>query len=319
MTVHVSRSREICLNTCVGTPIWSSDGVCDDGGDGAEYAGCLLGTDCSDCGRRGGGSDVPHALIILPGARLQAVGSATAPITFTALDVTDLEASSPSDLASVQSMGLWLGLIVIGEAPVVRTEDLGLRLGAVSAAHRANSGALRYVRVWHAGAHAHTAAYNSRAAVTLAGVGNETVVEHVEAAFSASDGIRLIGGGVDVRYISAVANNGTGISVSHGYRGRGQFLFVMVSANASSGMIVESARSVRFEPFPTDTTDSPVRRRSRQCVPGLDCHQSNGAPPPPTCSALFSVDTCRSAIIVCLCAASARYRGRSLPIHIFHK
>ena len=43
---------------CDGTPgmedtcLWAADGTCDDGGPGATYAGCELGTDCTDCGPR---------------------------------------------------------------------------------------------------------------------------------------------------------------------------------------------------------------------------------------------------------------------------
>ena len=35
-----------CTNSCY----YSSDGECDDGGPGAEYSHCSLGTDCDDCG-----------------------------------------------------------------------------------------------------------------------------------------------------------------------------------------------------------------------------------------------------------------------------
>ena len=41
-----------CLNTCVGNPSYASDGYCDDGGPGSEYADCALSTDCVDCGTR---------------------------------------------------------------------------------------------------------------------------------------------------------------------------------------------------------------------------------------------------------------------------
>ena len=41
-----------CSDEC-STPTWSSDGYCDDGGPGAEYADCTTyGTDCTDCGPR---------------------------------------------------------------------------------------------------------------------------------------------------------------------------------------------------------------------------------------------------------------------------
>lgn len=37
-----------CMDTCP----WAFDGVCDDGGPGAVYADCPMGTDCADCGPR---------------------------------------------------------------------------------------------------------------------------------------------------------------------------------------------------------------------------------------------------------------------------
>ena len=42
----------LCTDTCPDYPLWTSDGDCDDGGPGAEYAGCDYGTDCTDCGPR---------------------------------------------------------------------------------------------------------------------------------------------------------------------------------------------------------------------------------------------------------------------------
>ena len=41
-----------CTNACAQTPVAASDGVCSDGGPGAEVALCLLGDDCLDCGPR---------------------------------------------------------------------------------------------------------------------------------------------------------------------------------------------------------------------------------------------------------------------------
>ena len=42
--------EELCSNSCY----WANDGVCDDGGHGAEYVECDLGSDCNDCGPRYG-------------------------------------------------------------------------------------------------------------------------------------------------------------------------------------------------------------------------------------------------------------------------
>ena len=41
-------SCSTCLNSCHG----SSDGICDDGGDGSTYDVCEIGSDCDDCGPR---------------------------------------------------------------------------------------------------------------------------------------------------------------------------------------------------------------------------------------------------------------------------
>ena len=46
----------LCEETCGprgADGAWADDGACDDGGPGAEYAECELGTDCTDCGARG--------------------------------------------------------------------------------------------------------------------------------------------------------------------------------------------------------------------------------------------------------------------------
>ena len=46
-----------CTNTC----IYASDSLCDDGGPGATWSDCALGTDCMDCGPRSSHSHTPHS------------------------------------------------------------------------------------------------------------------------------------------------------------------------------------------------------------------------------------------------------------------
>ena len=46
-----------CSNTCN----WAADGECDDGGPGAWYSACTLGTDCYDCGTRSTTQPPPHS------------------------------------------------------------------------------------------------------------------------------------------------------------------------------------------------------------------------------------------------------------------
>lgn len=64
-----------CLDSCR----YAGDGECDDGGPGAVYAVCALGTDCSDCGPRGSVAPSPypmHAGIDLDGMHIPRAGLA---------------------------------------------------------------------------------------------------------------------------------------------------------------------------------------------------------------------------------------------------
>jgi hypothetical protein len=56
---HHSHNPGQGSNNCV----YASDGDCDDGGPGAQYTACSLGTDCVDCGPRSSShSHIPHGL-----------------------------------------------------------------------------------------------------------------------------------------------------------------------------------------------------------------------------------------------------------------
>ena len=46
-------SQTLCSNTCQ----YANDDECDDGGEGSLYSICDLGSDCADCGPRGGGGN----------------------------------------------------------------------------------------------------------------------------------------------------------------------------------------------------------------------------------------------------------------------
>jgi hypothetical protein len=52
--VHrILRPSQLCTNTCAGGHAdWSHNGFCQDGGPGAQGAGCEYGTDCADCAPR---------------------------------------------------------------------------------------------------------------------------------------------------------------------------------------------------------------------------------------------------------------------------
>ena len=45
----VRDSERRLISCCTDDCAWAKDGYCDDGGPGAQFAGCLIGSDCHDC------------------------------------------------------------------------------------------------------------------------------------------------------------------------------------------------------------------------------------------------------------------------------
>lgn len=140
-------------------------------------------------------SNPAPALIIERGATIIAQGTKDAPITFTTNETIDW--SNP-DTASKQ--GLWGGIIILGNAVVQGGSNevegiTGYYYGGNNNAD--SSGVLQYVRVWHGGSV--IGANNEINGITFAGVGSGTIVDHIEVAFNADDGIECFGGTVDMK------------------------------------------------------------------------------------------------------------------------
>lgn len=156
-------------------------------------------------------------LIVLRGGRLNAIGTATAPIVFTS-----------DQPIGQRSRGDWGGLIINGRAR--------LNFGSGEAAGEGdtgnyggdndddNSGILRYVRVEFSGIE--FSPDNELNGIAFQAVGRGTQVDHIQAHMSRDDALEWFGGTVDVKY--AVMSNAADDSIdwTFGWRGRGQFLAV---------------------------------------------------------------------------------------------
>jgi hypothetical protein len=160
-------------------------------------------------GQAGTGANAT-ALLVARGGKLNAVGTATAPIIFTSvadeISVAQVAAGdfkSPNLDATVQ--GLWGGLIVLGKAPIsataaqiqiegIPTTDANGLYGGTDAAD--NSGVLKYISIRHGGANIGNG--NEINGLTLGGVGNGTVIENIEVVANQDDGIEFFGGSVNV-------------------------------------------------------------------------------------------------------------------------
>ena len=205
---------------------------------------------------------VAPSLVVEQGGKLHAEGTAAAPITFTSWhdEEAPIDRQIVSDSASLDAAsgaveqgvrGKWGGLVLLGRAPINarggtnEVEGLSGRLYGGSDPTD-SSGVLRYVRVWHGGAI--VGEDNEINGITFAGVGNGTVVDHVEVAFSLDDGFEFFGGTVNVKHLSSLFAGDDAFDTDEGYQGKGQFLFAMTGLQGHHGLESDSSSDAAAQP-----------------------------------------------------------------------
>ncbi|TRX51179.1 hypothetical protein FNH22_24610 [Fulvivirga sp. M361] len=150
-------------------------------------------------------------LVITQGAKIIAEGTPDAPIVFTSDKLLTNGTPMPFD---------WGGLVIHGNAPSNRGGVLlndGFRYGGD--VPNDNSGILRYIRIEYAGNLQETTVH----ALRLLGVGSGTRIDHVQTYRNYNIAFRLIGGRVNLKYISGMGHGGYGLWASEGWQGLGQF------------------------------------------------------------------------------------------------
>lgn len=182
-----------------------------------------------------GDSETRGTLVVLPGARIVAAGSASAPIVFTS--------NKP---VGQRRAGDWGGVIVLGRAGI-NVRDVsgasisgrieGLEQVGDEAAYGGqrdddDSGVLSYVRIEYPGVE--IAPNNEINGLTLAGVGRETRVDHVHVYRPLDDCFEFFGGTVDARYLVCDSPGDDAFDWDQGYRGRLQFLLMRGTPDVSS-------------------------------------------------------------------------------------
>ena len=168
------------------------------------------------------------ALMIMKGAKIQAVGTAAAPIVFTS-----------SRAAGQRQPGDWGGLLLVGNAPnnrsgTVNVEGTGTDGNTVVGGKNYtvqynggnvaadNSGTLQYVRVEFAGfAPLQDQEFN---AFTFAAIGSGTRASYLEALDGLDDSYEFFGGGFDIDHLIAFETADDVFDMSEGWQGRMQFL-----------------------------------------------------------------------------------------------
>lgn len=147
-------------------------------------------------------------VLVLQGGKINAKGTAIAPITFTA------------DIANAQQ-GYWGGLIINGKAPLAGGEKGSIEVntsflygGDVT---NDNSGELTYVKLEYTGAR--SSADVEHNGLTINGVGSGTKIENIYIPNSSDDGIEFFGGSVNVKNLLVVNSDDDMFDFTQGYTG----------------------------------------------------------------------------------------------------
>lgn len=204
---------------------WTKDNVYELAGRITVLAGATLTIEPGTIikGQAGTGANAT-ALLVARGGKLNAEGTAAAPIIFTSVadEITPAQVASgdfKSPNLDADINGLWGGVIVLGNARIsasnsngdvsevqiegIPTTDPNGLYGGNDDAD--NSGVIKYISIRHGGAN--IGAGNEINGLTLGGVGSGTVIENVEIVSNQDDGIEWFGGTVSVKNI-VVWNSG---------------------------------------------------------------------------------------------------------------
>lgn len=203
-------------------------------------AGVVLAADSSEASN--------DLMIVNRGSRINAVGTADAPIIFTSQQ--NLAANGVSDA----TQGQWGGLVLLGQAPTaVCASGTGPNnAGGTSTScqnpiegvtnrfyggpdQASNSGTLQYVQIRFTGIAISEG--NELQGLTLGGTGSGTTIDHVQSHNSADDGIEIFGGATNLKYFVVTGADDDGFDVDNGWRGFMQFI---IAAQKASGATADS-------------------------------------------------------------------------------
>jgi len=187
-------------------------------------------------------------ILVNRGSRINAVGTVTEPIIFTAQQ--NLNPTGTSD----SSQGFWGGIILLGRAPIGVCGGTGVTNNAEGSNaactnliegvtgrtyggtdYADNSGTMQYVQIRYTGIQITEG--NELQGLTLGGTGSGTTIDHVQSHNSADDGIEIFGGATNIRYFAVTGADDDGFDIDFGYRGFMQFI---IAAQRLNGATIDS-------------------------------------------------------------------------------
>lgn len=183
----------------------------------------------------GSGQNTMGSLIISRDGFIDAQGTECSPIVFTS--------AKP---IGQRGEGDWGGLVILGEATINSGTDQGGYFTDVleggfsgNVAYRTyggnddqdSSGVLSYIRLEFSGAE--LAAFEETNALTLAGVGNKTQIDHIMVTYAGDDALEMLGGTVNATHLIAHRTRDDNFDCAQGYRGQVQWGIIYQDANTA--------------------------------------------------------------------------------------
>lgn len=190
-------------------------------------------------------------LVVAKGGKINAQGTAEEPIIFTSInDNIDVKNGVNSAL-SKDDMGLWGGIIILGDAPISLSSDekstfyMGLDPNTSGSYYGGdntndNSGIMEYVSIRHGGIFIGTG--NESNGLTLCGVGSQTVINHIEIFANQDDGIEFFGGTVNVNNIIVHGSGDDGIDIDEGYTGTISNFLIELEAGSDNALEISGGK-----------------------------------------------------------------------------
>lgn len=156
-------------------------------------------------------------LIVEPGGKLVAVGTASQPVIFTS-----------NKAIGQRNYGDWGGIVLIGKAPInqpgATTFEGGIR-GTTGTYNEPtdNSGTLQYVRIEFGGIALSNSANSEINGLTLYGVGSGTTIDHIQVSYSGDDSFEWFGGTVNMKHLVAFRGFDDDWDTDWGFSGKVQY------------------------------------------------------------------------------------------------
>ena len=177
-------------------------------------------------------------LIIAPGAKIHATGTASEPIIFTSvLDQIEPGTIVSPNLSATQN-GYWGGVIILGNAEIsagtggALADIEGIPAGTASyggSNNADNSGEFQYCSIRHGGIVIGN--NNEINGLTLGGVGNGTTIDHIEVVGNLDDGIECFGGAVNITDAVVIYQGDDAYDVDQSYSGTISNFAAVIGAN----------------------------------------------------------------------------------------